>query len=60
MMATIRDIAKRAEVSIGAVSRILNDDPTLSVQAETRERVLRIAAELDYKPPIRRDTLDVL
>jgi LacI family transcriptional regulator len=55
MMATIRDIAKRAEVSIGAVSRILNDDPTLSVQAETRERVLRIAAELDYKPPIRRD-----
>ena len=54
-MATIRDIAKRAGVSIGAVSRILNDDPTLSVQAETRERVLRTAAKLDYKRPLRHD-----
>ena len=36
-MATIRDIAKEAGVSAGAVSRILNNDATLSVAPETRE-----------------------
>ncbi len=47
-MATIRDIAKAAGVSAGAVSRILNQDATLNVSSQTRERVLSIAAELNY------------
>ena len=47
-MATIRDIAKEAGVSAGAVSRILNNDATLSVAPETREHVLAIAKKLNY------------
>ena len=53
-MATIRDIAKQAGVSIGAVSRILNDDPTLSVTEETRQRVQDIVKEVGYRPVHRR------
>lgn len=48
-MATLKDIAARAGVSQGTVSRILNDDNTLNVAAATRENVFRIAKELNYK-----------
>ncbi len=48
-MATLRDIALKAGVSQGAVSRILNNDVTLSVTDETRQKVFEIAAELGYK-----------
>lgn len=48
MAATLRDIAKGAGVSIAAVSRILNNDITLSVNEKTRQRVLRVADELEY------------
>ena len=47
-MTTIRDIAKAAGVSAGAVSRILNNDPTLSVAKETRSNVISIAGEMNY------------
>lgn len=43
---TLRDIAKRANVSVNTVSRALNDKPEVS--EETRERILRIAQELGY------------
>ena len=48
-MATIKDIAREAGVSPAAVSRILNNDPTLAVAAETKKRVLEKAEELGYK-----------
>ena len=48
-MATLKDIAKKAGVSSATVSRILNQDETLSVTTKTRERVLEIAQELNYK-----------
>lgn len=48
-MATLKDIAYLANISAGTVSRILNQDETLSVTAETRERVYRIANELGYR-----------
>ena len=48
-MATIREIAGKAGVSAGAVSRILNNDETLSVSEATREKVLKTAEELGYK-----------
>ena len=47
-MATIRDIAKEAGISAGAVSRILNNDATLSVSPETRQTVFAIAKRLNY------------
>ncbi|GAA3317002.1 hypothetical protein GCM10020331_014600 [Ectobacillus funiculus] len=49
-MATIKDIAREANVSTAAVSRILNYDQTLSVSDDTRQRVLEVAQQLDYKP----------
>ena len=47
-MATIKDIAEKANVSSATVSRILNQDDSLSVTEQTRERVLKIAKELHY------------
>ncbi|MGV1837151.1 LacI family DNA-binding transcriptional regulator [Rhizobium rhizogenes] len=44
----IRDVAKLAGVSIGTVSRVLNDHP--SVTKESRERVRGIIKELGYTP----------
>ncbi|PMC33862.1 transcriptional regulator [Bacillus sp. UMB0899] len=55
-MATIKDIAEKAGVSPAAVSRILNNDSSLSVGEETRKRVLEAAANLNYKPTRRRKT----
>ena len=47
-MATIKEIASIAEVSISTVSRVLNFDETLNVSAATREKILKIADELEY------------
>ncbi|NLL75340.1 MAG: substrate-binding domain-containing protein [Erysipelothrix sp.] len=48
-MATLKDIAKLAEVSAATVSRILNEDETLSVKEETKQKVLDAAQALNYK-----------
>jgi LacI family transcriptional regulator len=47
-MATIRDVARVAGVSTATVSRIYNGSS--SVTKETRERVLAVAAWMDYWP----------
>lgn len=47
-MATLKDIAEKAGVSLATVSRVLNYDETLNVLDSTRERVFKIAHELDY------------
>lgn len=54
-MATIKDIAQAAQISAGAVSRILNNDPTLSVSPETKERVFEAARRLNYHKTKSRD-----
>ncbi len=46
--ATIRDVARAADVSVATVSRTLNGIE--SVAAKTRDRVLRAVGELDYVP----------
>jgi DNA-binding LacI/PurR family transcriptional regulator len=51
MAATIRDVARRAGVAIGTVSRVVNQHP--EVNGELRARVLRAAQELDYRPNAR-------
>lgn len=51
MRATIRDVATRAGVAVGTVSRVLNDSP--GVRGATRARVQAAIAELDYRPDLR-------
>jgi LacI family transcriptional regulator len=45
---TIRDVARVAEVSIGTVSKALNEHGRL--RTETRQKILRVARELGYRP----------
>jgi len=45
---TIRELAQLSGVSIGTVSRALNG--YTDVNEETRERIIRLARELDYTP----------
>ena len=48
-MATLKEIAQEAGVSQATVSRVLNEDPTLSVKEETRQKIFEIAERLEYK-----------
>ncbi|MCA9415938.1 MAG: LacI family DNA-binding transcriptional regulator [Candidatus Omnitrophica bacterium] len=47
--ATLRDVSRKAGVSQGTVSRVLNGRP-VRVHPNTRDRVLSFAAELGYTP----------
>jgi LacI family transcriptional regulator len=50
----IRDVAARAGVGVGPVSRVLNDSP--GVASATRERVRAVMDELGYRPsPVARN-----
>lgn len=48
MTPTIKQIAKKADVSIATVSRVLNNDTRVS--EETKNKVLQISNELNYRP----------
>ena len=48
MAATIRDVAQRAGVGLGTVSRVLNNSSMVS--DATRQRVQSAIAELDFRP----------
>ena len=54
-MATIRQVAKAAGVSIATVSRVLSNDPGFHVKEDTRTKVLQAAGELGYDIPDRTD-----
>src|SRR5712691_2654989 len=49
-VARLVDVANRAGVGTSIASRVLNDDPTVTVRPETRARVLLAAKELNYSP----------
>ncbi|MDQ0199454.1 LacI family DNA-binding transcriptional regulator [Neobacillus ginsengisoli] len=53
-MATIKDIAALTKVSPATVSRVLNNDQTISVLEETRDRIFQAAKELGYKTILER------
>ena len=47
---TITDVARRAGVSMKTVSRVMNAEP--HVREQVRERVMRAARELSYRPKV--------
>lgn len=49
MAVTIKDVAALAGVSPSTVSRVCNDNPSIS--RDTREKVRRAMAQLSYEPP---------
>ncbi len=48
-MATIKDIAEESGFSVSTVSRVLNNDKSLSVPDETREKIYEVAEKLNYR-----------
>jgi len=50
-MATLKQIAKEASVSLATVSRVLNYDTTLSISDEKRHLIVEIAERLEYQTP---------
>lgn len=49
MAVTIKDIAKKANVSIATVSRVMNKKHE-GIRPDTRERILKIIEETNYQP----------
>ena len=47
-MVTIKQIATESGYSSATVSRLLNNDPTLSITDDTKDRILAVAAQLGY------------
>ncbi|NLC95261.1 MAG: LacI family transcriptional regulator [Bacilli bacterium] len=47
-MVTIKDVAKKAGVSISTASYAINNDPRIS--KETKEKILEVAKKLNYHP----------
>lgn len=52
-MATIRDVARMAGVSIATVSHVMNYDEKYRTTEDTRRKVWKAAAELNYMLPTR-------
>lgn len=48
--ARLVDVAERSGVTKSIVSRIMNDDRSLRIRPETRQRVKAVAEELGYRP----------
>ena len=48
-MTTLKDVARQAKVSIATVSNVLNDNDN-QVGIETKERVLKIIKDMNFKP----------
>lgn len=47
-MRTIKEIALKSGYSPATVSRLLNNDPNLSITADTKNKILEIANKLGY------------
>ncbi|MFS0965067.1 LacI family DNA-binding transcriptional regulator, partial [Enterococcus durans] len=60
-MVGIGDVAKRAGVSIATVSRVLNEDPTLSVTDETKRKIAESVNFYHYvkKSPVAKNLTNI-
>ncbi len=54
---TIKNVARKAGVSTSTVSRVLSPQINNYMREETREKVLKVIKELDYRPDIRAQSL---
>ncbi|MDO4269530.1 MAG: LacI family DNA-binding transcriptional regulator [Eubacteriales bacterium] len=52
-MATLKELAEYTGFSIATISRVLNNDPTMSVSDATRTAILEAAGKLHYKTTFR-------
>jgi DNA-binding LacI/PurR family transcriptional regulator len=50
---TLKDVAKAAGVDPSLVSKVLNEDPRVSLTEATRARILSAVQELGYRPNLR-------
>lgn len=48
-MATLKELSEHTGYSITTISRVLNNDPTMSVSDATRAAILEAAGALNYK-----------
>ncbi|NUU59925.1 LacI family DNA-binding transcriptional regulator [Paenibacillus agri] len=55
--ATLKDIARMADVSVATVSYVLNNVDNQSIPETTRCKIMRIAKELEYTPNLSARTL---
>ena len=49
-MATLKDVARLADVDPSTASRVLRRDPSQAVRPETRDRILAASETLSYRP----------
>jgi LacI family transcriptional regulator len=49
-MTTLKDVARLADVDPSTVSRVLRGDPIQQVRPDTRDRIIRAATDLGYRP----------
>lgn len=59
-MATLKEIAEKVGVASGTVSRVLNNDATISVSDETKMKIFEIAEEMQYETMKQRKVKDGL
>ena len=50
-MASIRDVAKLAGVSITSVSKVINNDPNFAISGETKKKIFDAIEQLHYEIP---------
>lgn len=53
-MATLKDVAALAGVSVATISRALNQDPTLSLPKETMDKIMKAVEEVGYEKKARK------
>lgn len=58
-MPTLKEIAEKVGVSLATVSRVLNNDSGILVSDETKEQILKVADELNYKTAKQRKNKNV-
>ncbi len=56
-MVTLKNIAEKLGVSITTISRVLNQDKTLSVSEELRKKIVDTAVRMNYKTPRNRPNI---